>query len=117
MSSRFKQTARQEERCRHDIELPPVSTGYGERLGYVRRFHEAVTKKDVHEGLADRRDVHTVFSWHSRRRRGFDREDHVLFVEHLVVLETVHERSRRAGWIAGEKYRRARNTLRRLFLQ
>ena len=40
--------------------------------------------------------------------RGLDREDDVLLVQHLVVLEAVHQRGRRALRIAGEEDRGAR---------
>ena len=46
--------------------------------------------------------------------RGLDREDHVVLVQHLVVLEAVHERGRREIGRAGEKHGRARHARRRL---
>ena len=45
------------------------------------------------------------------------RNDDVLLVQHLVVLEAVQQRRGRAFRIAGEKHRRPRNPLRRLSLQ
>ena len=45
------------------------------------------------------------------------RQNDVLFVQHLVMLEAVHQRGRRAFRIAGEKHRGAGHALRRLFLE
>ena len=52
-----------------------------------------------------------------RRRRGLDGEDDVLLVQHLVVLQTVHQRGRRAARIAGQKHGGARHALRRPLFQ
>ena len=46
-----------------------------------------------------------------------DRQDDVVLVQHLVVLQAVEERRRRAGRIAGQEDRRARNVRRRLLFQ
>ncbi len=56
-------------------------------------------------------------SVHARRVRVFDAEDNVLFVQHLVMLETVQERGRRAFRVAGEEYGSAGHSLRRFLFQ
>ena len=56
-------------------------------------------------------------SRHARRVLGDDGEDHVLLVQHLVVLEVVQQRGRRELGIAGEEHRGARHDVRRLLLQ
>ena len=58
-----------------------------------------------------------LFVVHARRVRGFDTKDNVLFVQHLVMLETVQERGRRAFRVAGEEYGSARHPLRRFLFQ
>src|SRR6266576_2435560 len=47
-----------------------------------------------------------------RRWRDIDRKDDVFLVQHLIMLETVHQRRRRAGWIAGQEHSGAGNPLR-----
>ena len=60
---------------------------------------------------------HAVGVRHARLLRGHDGQDHVLLVQHLVVLQAVHQRGRRAVGIAGQEHGRARHQRRRLLGQ
>ena len=53
----------------------------------------------------------------ARRLRGFDGQDDVLLVKHLVVLKVMQQRRGHEARIAGEEYRGALDEMRRAFLQ
>src|SRR5208283_2252154 len=114
---RLEQTAGQEERRRHDVELPAELARDRQRLRYVRRLHETETQYHPREGLAHRLDAHAVRGIDARRVRRLDGEDDVLLVQHLVMLEAVHQCGRRAQWITGEEYRGAGHADRRLLFE
>jgi hypothetical protein len=92
MDRRPQQSARQEERSRHDVELPTELARQREGAGDVWRFHEAEPQSHPGEGLADRLDRNALGRRHPRPVGGFDGQNDVLLVQHLVVLETVQQR-------------------------
>src|SRR6186997_2754046 len=102
-----ERAAREEKRSRHDVELPAELARDGERPRNVRRLHVAERERDQGKTLTDLLDLHAVLWFDGRGIGGLDGEDDVLLVQHLVVLEAVHERGRRAGRIAGQEHGRA----------
>ena len=60
---------------------------------------------------------HPLVLGHARRVGGHDGQDHIVLVQHLVVLEIVQQRGRREFGIAGQEHRGARHDVRRLLLQ
>src|SRR6516162_5022458 len=117
MRRRLERTAREKERGRHDIELPPELSRDRQRLRHVRRFHETEPQRYLGEDVADLFQPYPLRPIDARGGGGLDGQNDVLLVQHLVVLEAVHERSRRARRIAGEEHGCARNALGRPFFQ
>ena len=87
------------------------------RVRHVRRFHVAELQRHVRESRRDRSDNDGLFIIHARPICSNNRENDVLFVQDVVVLEIVKER----GWSqvrgAGQEYRRAWHNRRGLFLE
>ena len=79
------------------------------RVRHVRRFHVAELQRHVRESRRDRSDNDGLFIIHARPICSNNRENDVLFVQDVVVLEIVKER----GWSqvrgAGQERRRARD--------
>jgi hypothetical protein len=61
--------------------------------------------------------MHALGRIDSRERRIIDRQNDVVFVQHLVVLQAVHQRCRRISRIAGEEHGRSWHAMRRLLLK
>ena len=112
MRGRLERAPRQEERRRHDVELPSQLSRDRQRFRHVGRFHKSKPQRDFGEGRADLFQPHPLRRIDPRRRRGFNGQDDVLLVQHLVVLQTVHQGRRRTGRIAGQEYRGTGNPLR-----
>ena len=68
---------------------------------------------NVEKAVADLLQSHALGRINSRRGRCFDGEDNVFLMQHFVVLQTVHQRSRRVRRIAGQEYGSARHPVRR----
>src|SRR3954467_15636458 len=92
-------------------------SGDDEGVRDVRCLHESKSEDDTGEGLADRLETRAFGQINTWGWRNLHRKDDVLLMQHLVMLEAVHERGWRAGRIAGEEYRRARHPMRRLLFQ
>src|ERR1700694_2836624 len=97
MRGRLERAPRQEERRRHDVELPAELSRDRQRFRHVGRFHESEAQRDLGEGRADLFQPDPLGRIDPRRWRGFDGEDDIFLVQHLVVLEAVHQRRLRAG--------------------
>ncbi|MNJ32764.1 hypothetical protein D3C77_274380 [compost metagenome] len=110
---RNDRAASQEEAGRHDIELQPLFATQAQRPGHVRRLHIAEGQGQPLEIVADRLDGHAVLVRDARPVRGVDRQDDVLLVQHLVVLEVVHQGHGRHLGIRGQEDGRARRSMRR----
>ena len=61
--------------------------------------------------------AHPFLLGYARHVRRGDGEDHIVLVQHLVVLEIVQERGGRRLGVAGQKHRGARHDMRRLLCQ
>src|SRR5262249_51447313 len=108
---------RKEERGRHDFELPAKLAGSRKRSRHVWPLHKAETKSNPRKSLAHPRDLHALGRIDSRERRIIDRQNDIVFVQHLVVLQAVHQRSRCISRIAGEKHGRSWDAMRRPLLK
>src|ERR1700733_8931869 len=86
MRGRFERTAGQEERRRHDVELPAELARNRQRLRHIRRLHEAEPQRDLGKGIAHLLQSHTFRRIDARGRRSLDGENDVLLVQHLVVF-------------------------------
>ena len=110
-------TARRDKK--NDVDMMSRSTtalAPGERLRYVRRLHEPkriITRvNDLPSG-----SMLTRSSVATRGGFGDHGQHHVMLVQHLVVLEAVQQRGRRALGVCGEEHGGARNFERLLRLQ
>ena len=108
MTCRLERPAREKKRRRHDVELPAELAGNGQSPRHVRRLREAKAQHDALESLADRLDADPLRGIDPRGIGGFDRQDDVVLMQHLEVLQAVEERGRGRGRIASEEDRRAR---------
>ena len=97
--------------------LKPSLRRSGEAARDVRRLHVAVGHRDLPEAVADRLDPDPLLVAHPRRVDGLHGEDHVLLVQHLVVLKVVQERGRRGLGIARQEHGGALDPVRRALLQ
>src|SRR5512136_2964221 len=80
---------RQEERRRHDVERPAELTRDGQSPGDVGGLHEAEMQNHPHGAVAEAFDLDPILGTHSWDVLGDDGQDHVVLMEHLVVLQTV----------------------------
>jgi len=117
LRGRLQRAPRDKERRRHDIELPAELARDHQRLGHVRRFHETETQPDGRKFVADGFHPNPVGRVDARRLRGFNRQDHIVLVKHLVVLEIMQQRRRHEIRIAGEKNRGALDDVRRTLFE
>src|SRR3569623_465598 len=117
MRRRLQRSPRDKKRRRHDVELPAKLARDHQSLRNVRRFHETETEADGRELLADISHTNSIGAIYARSLRGFDRQDDVVFVKNLVVLEIVQKRGRCEIGIAGQKYRCALDDMRWPFFQ
>ena len=117
MRGGLERTARQEERGGHDVELPTGFTGQPQRLRHVGGFHEPEPERRPREPVRDLLEPEALRRIDPRRLRRLDGENDVLLMQHLVVLQTMHQRCRSKIRVAGEEHRGAGHALRRLLLQ
>src|ERR1700724_3944516 len=103
----LERAARQKERCRHDIEGPAELACNGKGAGHVGSFHEPEAQGHPGEGLSYRLNCHPFGAIDPRGLLGLDGENHVVLMQDLVVLETMHQGGGCAFRRAGEKYRGA----------
>ncbi len=108
---------RQEERRRHDVELEALLAQLRQGPGNVGRLHVAELHHDLGEVRPDRLHPDAVRLARARRVHRLHREDDVLLVQHLVVLQVVQECGRRDLGVAREKDRGAAHVMRRALLQ
>ena len=78
-------------------------------MGQERRpefaVHETKPQNHAQERLADRLDADPLAGIDPRRIGGFDGQNDVLFVQHLVMLEAMQQCSWSADGVAGQKDR------------
>ena len=108
---------RQEERRRHDVELPALLARDGKGLRHVGPLHEAEMQREAHELVAHRLHLHPVVDLHARNVFVDDGQDHVVLVQHLVVLEIVQQRRRREIRVGGEEHGGPRHDIGRPLLE
>src|SRR4051794_27202629 len=89
MGRGLQRPARQEERGRHDVELPAELAGDRQCLRHVRRFHEAELQRHLREGRADLLQLDALGRIDARGLCGFDGENDILLVKHFVVFQAV----------------------------
>src|SRR5262249_6544725 len=86
------------------VELPAELARDRKRLRNIRGLHEAKAQEDPRKRFSDRLNANAFRRINTWCIRGFYRENDVLLMQHLVVLETVQQRSRRTDRVAGEEH-------------
>ncbi len=107
----------EEEGGRHDVELHPLLAAEAQRLGHVGRLHEAVAQGHPAEILVEGGDLNPIHGRHPGNVGGLDGQDHVLPVQHAVVLEVMHQGDRRDVRVGGQEHGRALDPVRRAGLE
>ena len=97
--------------------LKPCLRRMRETARDVRRLHVAVAQLDAPERVADLLDAHAVFHLDARNVLGPHGQDHVLLVQHLVVLEVVQQSGGRRIGIARQEHGGSLDLMRRALFE
>ncbi len=87
----------------------PVLRSVAKRLRDVLRFHEAEQQFDAREALGHLLDLVAIGARDTRLVDRADRQDDVLVVQNVIVLQIVQQRGGRGFRIAGQEDRGARH--------
>ena len=107
---RHDDLAAQEIRHRGLVNDQPLAHAQSQRARDVGLVHEAVVGLHLPEAGGKLLDLQPVLVGNVRHFLEADREDDVLFVQHLVVLQVVQQRLRDGVWIGDREHGSARGS-------